>query len=100
MPETVTVTVHYLFRPGMEVSGRQELEEFVALNRAFSGCISSVIHRDLKNAASYMTISKWESMDQFMKLLNEEHIKLYAEKSRRILIKPFKVQIWKEIDNH
>ncbi|BBD07264.1 putative quinol monooxygenase [Desulfovibrio ferrophilus] len=99
MPEGITVTVSYLFRPGMEIIGRQELEEFSAANRTSDGCKSIAIHRDLKNAASYMTVSKWESLDHFMKLLNEPHIKSYADKSKKLLVEPFKVQIWEEIIN-
>lgn len=98
MQQGITVSVHYLFNPGMEVVGRQMLQEFVSLNRAYEGCRDIAIHRDIKNPASLMTISHWDSLDAFMLLLNEPRVKEAAEQGKQILAKPFKVRIWESIN--
>lgn len=41
-----------------------------------------------------MTLSRWDGMENFMKLLNQPHIKTYAEKSKKLLEEPFEVTIW------
>lgn len=94
MPKAITVTVEFRMRPGMEVIGRQELSEMIGLNRKAEGCRDIVIHRDLKDPGHFLTVSHWDSMDQFMKLLGEPHIKTYADKSKKLLQQPFEVVIW------
>jgi len=94
MPDEVTVTVRYLFKPGMEIIGRQLLSEFIELNRKEPGCLDTILHRDRKNPASFMTISHWESMDKFMELLNLERVKTSAEKGKQLLARGFEVEIW------
>lgn len=98
MSDAVTVTVRYVFKPGMEVIGRQLLSEFSALNRPQPGCKEIILHRDNKNPASFLAISKWESMEQFMDLLNQPHVKEFAAKGKNMLAKPFEVEIWSVFD--
>lgn len=98
MSDEITVTVRYAFRPGMEVIGREILCDLVKENRKSPGCKSIVMHRDRKNPASYLTISHWESMDAFTKLLAAPHIKKYAEQGKQVLLHPFKVEIWSALD--
>lgn len=100
MPDAVTVTVRYFFKPGMEVIGKQALCEFVAENRAAPGCQGIVLHRDRKNPASFLTISHWDSIDQFMELLAQPRIKETAEQAKRILARPFEVEIWTPLEQN
>lgn len=98
MQPGITVSVHYLFNPGMEVIGRQMLQEFIATNRDCAGCRDITIHRDIKNPARLMTLSHWDSLDAFMQLLGEARVKEIADKGKQVLAKPFKVRIWESID--
>lgn len=100
MPDEVTVTVRYVFKPGMEIIGKQMLCEFVTENRKSAGCKDIIIHRDRKNPASFLTISHWESMDHFMELLALPRIKDSAESAKRILARPFEVEIWSAVDKN
>lgn len=100
MSDEITVTVRYVFKPGMEVIGKQTLCEFVAENRNAQGCRNIIIHRDRKNPASFLTISHWESMDLFMALLATPRVKDSAEKAKQILAQPFDVEIWSAVDKN
>jgi quinol monooxygenase YgiN len=98
MSKGIVVMVRYKAQPGMEVITRQELMEMLNINRKAKGCNDIALHRDLKKASHFMTVSHWDGMDDFMALLNEPHIKDYAKKSKQILEEPFEVTIWQKID--
>lgn len=98
MSEKIVVVARYKVQPGMEVIARQELEDMATLNRKAPGCLGMELHRDKRKAALFMTISRWNCMDDFMKLLSQPHIKEYAEKSKKLLEEPFEVTIWDPLD--
>ena len=98
MAEGIVVSVQYKLKPGMEIIGRQDLEELAVLNRKAEGCKKVTLHRDLKDPAHFLSISHWDGMDKFMALLGEPHIKDYAEKSKKRLQHPFEVTIWEALD--
>lgn len=98
MSKGIVVMIRYKAQPGMEVIVRQELEDMATLNRKTLGCEEIVLHRDMKKASHFMSVSRWDGMDNFMKLLNQPHIKEYAEKSKKLLEEPFEVTIWQALE--
>lgn len=77
MPK-LTIVAHITAKPDHVDLVRAELEKLIATTRAESGCLQYDLHQDNDNHAYFMFYENWESREQWLAHMENQHLKDYA----------------------
>ncbi|MBI4978635.1 MAG: antibiotic biosynthesis monooxygenase [Spirochaetes bacterium] len=93
----ITIVAQFTALPGKTEAILKEIEPMITATRRESGCISYVLHQDIKNPDNFAFIEQWKDQASVDAHMQSDHFKTIGPKLNALRVAPSTVHLYKEV---
>lgn len=93
----IIIVAQFTVLPGKTDALLKEVEPLIEATRKESGCISYILHQDIKNPDNFAFIEHWKDQASVDTHMRSDHFKKIGPKLNALRVAPSAVHFYREI---